>query len=169
MARERAFQRYLIRVCRPWRCWDRPVWPNRGELCADSLKLIPVVCSSRFLAISPLGGWSSSCLVKALFVGTLTLPREWDCRKKRAEVDLRPAGWKDQSRSQTLWGLLLALAASYCFCSQLLPLSCSPLFRLASSFANLRVTVFCERARQCGMAKVMAKPSACIHLRWVTG
>ena len=41
-------------------------------------------------------------------------------------------------------------------------------WRLASSFANLRVTVFCERARQCGMAKVMAKPSACIHLRWAT-
>ena len=55
MARERAFQQNLIRACRPWRCWNRPVWPNRGELCAergelyaDSLKLIPVVCSSFF-------------------------------------------------------------------------------------------------------------------------
>ena len=38
-------------------------------------------------------------------------------------------------------------------------------WRLASS---LRVTVFCERARQCGMAVAMAKPSACIHLRWAT-
>ena len=105
MARKRAFQRYLFRVCRPWRCCDRPVLPNRGELCAergelcaergelcaDSLKLIPVICSSFF---SHLSAWAiiSPCLVKALFVGTLTLPREWDCRKKRAAVDLKPAG-----------------------------------------------------------------------------
>ena len=41
-------------------------------------------------------------------------------------------------------------------------------WRLASSFANPRVTVFCERARQCGMAQAMAKPSACIHLWWAT-
>ena len=41
-------------------------------------------------------------------------------------------------------------------------------WRLASSFTNLRVTVFCERARQCGMDKAMAKPSACTHLRWAT-
>ena len=27
---------------------------------------------------------------------------------------------------------------------------------------------FCERARQFGMAEAMAKPSACIHLRWAT-
>ena len=30
----------------------------------------------------------------------------------------------------------------------------------------MRVTGFCERARQCGMAKALAKPSACFQLRW---
>ena len=40
--------------------------------------------------------------------------------------------------------------------------------RLASSFATLRVTVICNRARQVSMDKAMAKPSACIYLRWAT-
>ena len=140
LGRKRAFQRYLIRVCRPRRCWDRPVWANRGELCAwtalcgvwgalcRQLEAYFRGLQQLFLAISPLGWWSSSCHVKTLFVRTLALPRERCCRKKRAAVDLRPEGWKYQSRSQTSWDHLLALAASCCFCSSLLPLSNSPLF-----------------------------------------
>ena len=39
-------------------------------------------------------------------------------------------------------------------------------WRSARSFANLWVTFFCERVRQCGMAKALAKRSASFHLCW---
>ena len=93
-----SFQRYLNRVCRPWRCWDRPVWPNRGELCAergeicaDSLKLIPVVSSSFFRHLS---AWAM------IFFVPCESPLRWDVNITERVGLSKKAG---SSRSEASW------------------------------------------------------------------
>ena len=131
IGRKRAFQRYLIRVCRP-RCFELDPSDQIVGSSVQSVGSFVQTARSSFPSFAAAFSCHLSALVMIFSVPCQSLLHWYGnitrCRKKRAAVNPRPAEWKYQSSSQTWQILSLALAACCCFCSLLLPLSRSLLF-----------------------------------------